>query len=239
MHVVDDRALGAIALADRVLADGAHVQEQVVGEAVEHLALPHAEDRLVEADIGLGVLVDPGLDLPLRELAEHLPEAPDLRVRAVQGRKARGHALQGRPRGDRLDDLLLALAGDEGAAARQGDDEPLVLEPLQRLADRGPAHPELLAELALVETVLPPVPVHVHLEDRGAKLTVDPVLEGEGLLDRTKLDGGGGGHGDREGSSGLAVVRAPAGRRSSGDHAVVCWSVVCGIPHANTRDNPA
>ena len=87
-----------------------------------------------------------------------------------------------------------------------------MLEPLQGFPDRGAAYPELVRELAFVEPMLAAVRVHVHLEDRGAKLAADPVLEGEGPLDGAELDGSGGGHGgERKGSFG---ARGRFGARS-------------------------
>src|SRR5438093_1688697 len=48
MHVVVDRAVGAVLLADRLHADHPHMGEQVLGERNQHAVAAHADDGLVE-----------------------------------------------------------------------------------------------------------------------------------------------------------------------------------------------
>src|ERR1700754_3497133 len=47
VHVIDDRALGALVLADRPAADGADVHEQVLDELQDHRRLAELDDPLV------------------------------------------------------------------------------------------------------------------------------------------------------------------------------------------------
>src|SRR5690242_15479693 len=50
-HVVVDRAVGAVVLADRLAADHAHVGEQVLGQLGQHLVARELDDGLVEGDV--------------------------------------------------------------------------------------------------------------------------------------------------------------------------------------------
>ncbi len=154
LQVIDDRARGAVVLGDRGLADGAHMDEQVLGRVRDQLRAAQADDHLVEGDVGIGVLADVFRGRGVLKLVEQMAQPTDLFVRRVQRRQPCRHALERRPHLDHLDDLALGLAHNENAAARHGADEALLLENRQRLADRGTAHAECLHQLALIEAQL-------------------------------------------------------------------------------------
>src|SRR3954452_10686636 len=58
VHVVDDRALGPVVLADRPAPDRPHVDEQVLDQLEDHRRLAELDDALVEAQVGGRVLVE-------------------------------------------------------------------------------------------------------------------------------------------------------------------------------------
>ena len=177
-HVVDDRAARAILLRDGPRPYRSHVKEEILGDLRQQIAAAQAEQRLVERDVGLGVLVDPGLGRAvLVERGEHLAQGGDLpRGRVFDDEPCR-HALQRRPHRDHLEHFLLGLAGDEGATPGNGAHEALVLEPAQGLPDGRAAHSQLDGELAFVQSVLLVVGVDVHRRDGGLELLVDAILE--------------------------------------------------------------
>jgi hypothetical protein len=113
------------------------------------------DDRLVERDVGVRVLVDVlgrrrRCGTRRTSCAAPRSSASD----AFRRGEPRGHALERRPHLDHLDDLLLGLAHDEDAAARHGAQEAFLLEQRHRLADRRARDAERLRELPLVEADL-------------------------------------------------------------------------------------
>src|SRR3546814_8713837 len=56
-EMVHHGAVGPIVLADGRLPYGPHVDEEVLGHLLDHLAAAEADDRLVKGDVRLGVLV--------------------------------------------------------------------------------------------------------------------------------------------------------------------------------------
>src|SRR3546814_591711 len=87
-----------------------------------------------------------------------------------------------------LEDFLARLAHDEDAAARDDGDQPLLLQPGQRLADRRAADAELLGKLPLVELQLGIVGIDVHRGDALAQRLVDMPLQAEGVRDRLEFE---------------------------------------------------
>src|SRR5262245_43563387 len=63
VHVISDRAVGAILLADRLAADHVHVGEQVLRQADQHGVAAELDDGLVEIDVDLGIFVELGVQL--------------------------------------------------------------------------------------------------------------------------------------------------------------------------------
>src|SRR6188474_245447 len=61
VHVIVDRAVDAVVLADRLAADHAHVGEQVLGELDQHLVARELDNGLVEGDVDFRILVEPGV----------------------------------------------------------------------------------------------------------------------------------------------------------------------------------
>ena len=61
--MVADRPVDAVFLTDRLAADHPHVGEQVFRQPNEHVIAAQLDDRLVEVDIDLGVLVELGMEL--------------------------------------------------------------------------------------------------------------------------------------------------------------------------------
>ena len=57
-HMIDDRARGAVALRNRHLADRADMDEQVFDGLPHQVGAGEPDDRLVERDVGLRILVD-------------------------------------------------------------------------------------------------------------------------------------------------------------------------------------
>src|SRR3954465_3728859 len=139
VHVVDDRALGPVVLADGAAPDRPHMHEQVLDQLEDHRRLAELDDALMEAQVGHRVLVEVRAHLAVLELREQGAEGADLRVGRALAHEPGGHRLKRRPDHDHLDDLGLALADDVDPAPRDDADEPLVLEARERLADRGPA----------------------------------------------------------------------------------------------------
>src|SRR3954471_19394748 len=129
VHVIDDRALGPVVLADGPAPDRAHMHEQVLDQLKDHRRLAELDDALVEMQVRDGVLVEVRPHLAVLEPREQRPQRPDLLVGRALAHEPRGHRLESRPDRDHLDDLGLALADDVDAAPRQDPHEALVLEP--------------------------------------------------------------------------------------------------------------
>src|SRR3954453_67530 len=150
VHVVDDRALGPIVLADGPAPDRPHMHEQVLDQLEDHRRLAELDDALVEAQVRDGVLVEMRPHLAVLELREQRAKRADLLVGRPLAYEPRGHRLQRGPDRDHLDDLGLALADDVDAAARHDADEALVLQAGERLAHRRTADAEVGGERLLV-----------------------------------------------------------------------------------------
>src|SRR5215218_9056770 len=75
VHVVADGAIDPVFFADRLAADHPHVGEEVLGQTDEYLVAAQLDDRLVEVDIDLGVLIELGVQLVVLEGGEDAPEA--------------------------------------------------------------------------------------------------------------------------------------------------------------------
>ena len=165
MHVVDDGAVEPVVLADRARPNRIDVDEQILRQLVEQIAPAQAQQGLMELNVGVRIFVDIGLDFLAFEAGEHLAQGGDLRVAGAQRDQPRRHAFQGRPDGDHLDDLGLGLAHDEGSLARHDAQKPLLREARHGLADGGPADPEVLGQLALVEADFLVAAIDVHGRD--------------------------------------------------------------------------
>src|SRR5215472_2282452 len=88
------------------------------------------------------------------ELVEEMAKRRDLGVGGAERDEARGQAFERRPHLDHLNDLALALAYDEDAAARQRLDEAFLLQKRHRLANGRAAHAQILRELTFVQANL-------------------------------------------------------------------------------------
>src|SRR6185436_15066167 len=121
--------------------------------------------RLVERDVRVGVFVDVLGRGRVAEFVEHGPERRDVLVRRMERREPGGHALEGSPHLDHLDDLLLRLAHDEAAAARHRAQESLLLQERHCLPDRRARDAKRLAQLALVQADLVAMRVDVRIHD--------------------------------------------------------------------------
>src|SRR3954454_345136 len=183
VHVVDDRALGPVVLADGPAPDRAHVHEQVLDQLEDHRRLRELDDALVEAQVRHRVLVEVRAQLPVLELREQRAQRPDLVVRGPLAHEPRRHRLEGRPDHDHLDDLGLALADDVDAAARDYADQALVLEARERLPHGRAADAEAGGERLLVQPEGRLGVVDVHREAGGAARLIgeltDACLGGE------------------------------------------------------------
>src|SRR6185437_15648641 len=93
IHVVGNRAPGAILLTDRRLADGADMDEEILGGALDGLIARKGDDRLMEFDVGGGIFVKMRFRRVRLEIMEELAQLGDLAVRRALGNEARGHAL--------------------------------------------------------------------------------------------------------------------------------------------------
>src|SRR3954451_398592 len=179
VHVILDRAAHPVAFRHGALADGAHMEEQPVGDVLEQPAAAELENALVEGYVGFRIFVDMGLELVLAVARQGAPQAGDLLVRGMFAGKPRRHAFERRPDGDHFEDLLERVALDEDAAPWLDLDEPLLLEPGQRLADRGAGDAELLRHLALVEAQIRPLVIEVHRRDAVLQHLVNVFFEAE------------------------------------------------------------
>ena len=150
VEVVLHAAPGAVVLAHGDGADRAHVEEQRVGDLAHQRAAAEADDRLVERHVGLRILVQMRRRVGV-ERVKQVAKLAQLGVAGALGGEPRGQALDGGPDHHHFEDLGLALAHHEHAAAGDGADQAFLLEIAQRFADRGAADAEFLAELALVE----------------------------------------------------------------------------------------
>src|SRR5579864_9671193 len=135
LHVIDDRALRAIVLADRRLANRAHMNEQVLGHVGEELITRQPDDRLMELDVGFRILVEMSLGRAILELVEEAAQPGDFFVRGMLRDQASRETLERRPDTDHVDDLLLRFTHDKNAAARRGTHEALALKDGHRLAN--------------------------------------------------------------------------------------------------------
>src|SRR5215207_3564142 len=70
VHVIADRAVDAVVLADRGAADHAHVGEQVRRKPDQRLVAAELDDALVEGDVDLGIVVELGVQLLALESRE-------------------------------------------------------------------------------------------------------------------------------------------------------------------------
>src|SRR5581483_9635284 len=186
--VVDDGAPCPVLLEDGALPDGAHVEEQAVGDVHDQRVLAEPDDGLVELDVGLGILAHLAGDLVLRELVDERVQARELAGRRLLGGEPRRHALQCRPHCDHVEDLGLGLAHDENAAARHDLDQPFLVQLGERLAQRRAADAEALRQVALVETQLRVIGVDVHVEDGRLERVVGARLEAQTLADGSDLE---------------------------------------------------
>src|SRR3954447_10729994 len=177
VHVVDDRALGPVVLADGPAPDRPHVDVQVLDELQDHRRLRELDDALVEAQVGHRVLVEVRAQLAVLELREQRAERPDLLVGRALAHEPRGHRLEGRPDHDHLDDLGLALADDVDAAARDDADQAFVLEARERLPHGRAADAEPGGERLLVEPEVSVIVVDVHREDGVAERLVGELTD--------------------------------------------------------------
>ena len=171
-------------------ADGAHVDEEILDRLAHEMRAREPDDRLVERDVGVGVLVDVLGRRRVAEFVEHGAQRRDVRVRRVQRREPRGHALERRPHLDHLDDLLLRLAHDEAAAARHRAQESFLLEQRHRLADRRARDAERLAQLALVQADLVAMRIDVRVHDRLLQRRVRLVAQARVGRDRLQRQRG-------------------------------------------------
>src|SRR6516225_9593151 len=144
VHMVADRPIGAVVLADRLAADHPHMGEQILGEIDQHLVVAHLDDGLMEADVDLGIFVELGVNLAVRKGGEHRPQARDPLIGGMPGDEPCGHALQGRPGGDHLDHFPFGLAHHVDAATRNRPHKTLTLELGHGFAHRGAADAEIL-----------------------------------------------------------------------------------------------
>src|SRR6185312_2698231 len=97
LHMINDGTGRAVVLADGDLANGADMDEQVLGHVDDELAAAHADDRLVKPDIGLRVLVELALGRLILEVVEEVAQRRDLLVRGVERDEPRRQALERRP----------------------------------------------------------------------------------------------------------------------------------------------
>src|SRR5215211_754672 len=67
VHVIDDRALGPVVLADGPAPDRPHMHEQVLDQLQDHRRLAELDDALVEAQVGHRVLVEVRANLAVLE----------------------------------------------------------------------------------------------------------------------------------------------------------------------------
>src|SRR5919106_5820677 len=127
VHVVDDRALGAVVLPNHAAANRPHVHQQAGDQVGDHGRATELDDALMEAQVRVRVLVQVQAQLVVvDERREQLAQAADLLVRRPHAYQAGGHALERRPGSYELGDLALALAHDEYAPARHDLHQSLV-----------------------------------------------------------------------------------------------------------------
>jgi len=144
VHVVADRAIGAILLADGRAADHAHMREQILGEVDQHVVAAEPDDGLVKLDIDVRIFIEVRAQLAVLEGREHLAQARDLLVARGLSDQAGCHAFERRPGGDHLDHLALRLAHNIDAAARHRANEAFALELRHGLAHGRAADAEIL-----------------------------------------------------------------------------------------------
>ena len=143
------------------------------------------DDRLMERDVRIRVLVQVLGRRRAVKLVEHVAQRADAFIRRVDRGEPRRHALERRADFDDLDDLFLGFPDDEDAAARNGAQEAFLLEQRHRLADRRPADAERAAQLTFVETnflsAAVDVRVHNRFFERRVRLVDDADVRVEGL----------------------------------------------------------
>ena len=137
------------------------VGEQEVARRVIVDALPHQDAlQITAAGRGMDSIVErlvqhdelrsfAGLGRETH-LGDDIAQGGDLGVRDAGRRHARDHAFE-RSAGERHLFRLRRIEGDPRATARLGDDQPLVLQPPERLLERRRAHAEVLGHLAFVQ----------------------------------------------------------------------------------------
>src|SRR3954449_506714 len=91
VHVIDDRALGPVVLADGPAPDRPHMHEQVLDQLKDHRRLAELDDALMEAQVGHRVLVEMRPHLAVLELREQLAERADLLVGRPPASGPRGY----------------------------------------------------------------------------------------------------------------------------------------------------
>src|SRR4029079_2644175 len=151
MHVIMDRTIRAVLLADGAHPDHAHMREQILGERDQYAIAAHADDGLVKLDVRLGVFVEMGAHSAIIEVGEHAPQRRDLVVACIFRNQARGHTFECSPGRDHLDDFAPGFAHDVDAAARHRAHKTFAFELRHRLAHRGATDAEVLRQTALVE----------------------------------------------------------------------------------------
>src|SRR4029453_14875257 len=206
-HMVDDRALSAIAARDRHPADRAHMDEKILDRLAHEVRAGKPDDRLVERDVRIRIVVDVLGRRRAAELVEHVAQRPDVLGGGVDRRKGPRHALERRPHFDHLDNLPFRLPDDENAVPRHGAQESLLFQQRHRFADRRAAHTERLAQLPFVEPDLFRLAVDVGILDRllqrGVRLVAKALL---GIETLQRQCGRGHGPVDR-GRKGLIIHR--------------------------------
>src|SRR5262249_24683772 len=158
---------------------------QVLRERDEHAVAAHADDRLVELDVDLGIFVEPGVQLAVLELREHGAQRSDLVGTGMLGDEPRGHALERGPGGNHLDHLALGLANDVKPAAGNRAHKTFALELRHGFAHGGAADAGIPNESPPLEPDVGPAAIHIHRGDRVFEGRVAAALEalraGDGL----------------------------------------------------------
>src|SRR5580704_6646758 len=85
VHVIADRTIDAILLADSLAAKHPHMRKKIFGEINHYAVAAQTHQRLVEFDIGFGILVEVRTQLAVVERGEHPAQRSDLVVARVLG----------------------------------------------------------------------------------------------------------------------------------------------------------
>src|SRR6478609_4641522 len=213
-HMVADRAIGPVLLADGLPADHAHMREQILGQRYEHAVAAHADDGLVKLDVHLGVLVQLGVQPAVLEFREHAAQSGDLLCARVLRDQARRHTFQRGPGRDHLDHLAPGLANDIYPAPGNGAHEAFALELRHGLTHRRATDAEIERQAPLVEPDILAAAIDVHRDDGIPERSIGAALEAlraaDGL-DRDarrhfRLDGGRPGVGRDPGRTGGTII---------------------------------